>query len=161
MDFCPSLESAFIGYRAKDIYVNESIKNYNLRDMVIENIQSSKLSWPLLKKVLSKFPNLHHLAIRHIDQLDDSNVEKLINLLPELKLLDLRGFKNVNHKSADFLSKFCVNENRSIVIYYSCKNETTEWPKLVETHELICYGLDFMKHCFYKTWKSLPTLIDE
>ncbi|XP_053204438.1 uncharacterized protein LOC128388977 [Panonychus citri] len=164
MDFCPSLESAFIGYRAKDIYVNESIKNYNLRDLVIENIQSSKLSWPLLKKVLSKFPNLHHLAIRHIDQLDDSNfhLKELIELLPELKILDLRKCKKVTQKSADLLFKYCLRKSRFIAIYYSCKNEPTEWPKLVETHEPICYGFDFMKHCFYKsTHCYLPFLIDE
>ncbi|XP_053200727.1 uncharacterized protein LOC128385824 [Panonychus citri] len=43
MDFCTSLESAFIRtyFWAKDIYVNESIKNYNLRDLVIDNVSQS------------------------------------------------------------------------------------------------------------------------
>ncbi|XP_053200734.1 uncharacterized protein LOC128385831 [Panonychus citri] len=36
-DFCPSLESAFFNFRARDFYVDESIKNYNLRDLVIED----------------------------------------------------------------------------------------------------------------------------
>ncbi|XP_053204412.1 uncharacterized protein LOC128388960 isoform X2 [Panonychus citri] len=166
MDFCPSLESAFIGYRAKNIFVNESIKNYNLRDLVIEDIewmQSSRLSWPLLKKLLSKFPNLQHLAIRHFVKLNVSNfdLEKLMKLLPKLKILDLRGCKKVTHKSADFLSKYCVKENRAIVIYYDCENEPTEWPKLVNTRKRICYGLDFMKHFFYKKYMFLPDLVDE
>ncbi|XP_053204428.1 uncharacterized protein LOC128388972 isoform X2 [Panonychus citri] len=172
MDFCPSLESAFFRCWARDIYVDESIKNYNLRDLVIEKAgfycvaidNAGRLSWPLLKKLLSKFPNLHHLAIRNFDELDVSNfdLEKLIKLLPELKILDLRKCKNVTQKSADFLSKYCVKENRSIVLYYSCKNEPTEWPKLVETREPICYGFDFMKHCFYKSaFNRLPDLIDE
>ncbi|XP_053200726.1 uncharacterized protein LOC128385823 [Panonychus citri] len=37
MDFCPSLESAFFTCWAKDLYVDVSIKNYNLRDLVIED----------------------------------------------------------------------------------------------------------------------------
>ncbi|XP_053204561.1 uncharacterized protein LOC128389077 [Panonychus citri] len=163
IDFCPSLESAFINCWAEDIYVNESIKNYNLRDLVIENIRSGSFSWPLLKKLVSKFPNLHHLAIRNFDKLDDSkfHLDELIKLLPKLKLLDLRRFKKETHKSADFLSKYCVKKNRSIVIYYDCENEPAEWPKLVNTREPICYGFDFMKHCFYKNFRCLPYLIDE
>ncbi|XP_053200725.1 uncharacterized protein LOC128385821 isoform X2 [Panonychus citri] len=163
MDFCPSLESAFFQCWAEDIYVNESIKNYNLRDLVIDNIHSGSFLWPLLKKLVSKFPNLHHLAIRNFDKLDDSkfHLDELIKLLPKLKLLDLRRFEKVTHKSADFLSKYCVKKNRSIVIYYDCENEPAEWPKLVNTRETICYGFDFMKHCFYKKFSSLPNLIDE
>ncbi|XP_053204437.1 uncharacterized protein LOC128388976 [Panonychus citri] len=161
MDFCPSLESAFIHYWARDIYVDESIKNYNLRDLVFDNIISHFFSWPVFKNLLSKFPNLHHLAIRDFYQLDDSNLEELIKLLPELKILDLRGCTNSTHVSADILSKFCVKENRSIAIYYDCENEPTEWPKLVKTYDRICCGLDFMKHCFYKKYKCLPDLIDE
>ncbi|XP_053204471.1 uncharacterized protein LOC128388997 isoform X2 [Panonychus citri] len=133
MDFCPSLESAFIWDWAEDIFVNESIKNYNLRDLVIDG--STDFSWSLLQRLLSKFPNLHHLGIRNIDEIDDSNLKELIKLLPKLKILDLRKCSNVTEKSADFLSKYCVKENRSIVIYYSCKNEPTEWPKLMETDE--------------------------
>ncbi|XP_053214381.1 uncharacterized protein LOC128397660 [Panonychus citri] len=162
MDFCPSLESAFFRCWAEDVYVDESVKNYKLRDLVIEcHMRRGCFSLPRLKKLLSKFPNLHHLAVRHFDKLDDRNLRELINLLPELKILDLRRFKKVPQKSVDFLSKYCVKENRSIVIYYDCENEPTEWPKLVNTREPICYGLDFMKHCFYKKFRCLPDLIDE
>ncbi|XP_053204429.1 uncharacterized protein LOC128388973 isoform X1 [Panonychus citri] len=162
MDFCPSLESAFISCWAYDIHVDESIKNYNLRDLVIDNVESGSFSWPILKRVLSKFPNLHHLAMRNIDQLDDSNLEELIKLLRKLKILDLRGFKKETQKSADLLFKYCVKENRSIAIYYDCENEPVEWPKLVYYYcGPICYGFDFMKHCFYKKFSCLPDLIDE
>ncbi|XP_053214387.1 uncharacterized protein LOC128397666 [Panonychus citri] len=135
IDFCPSLESAFIGYWAEDIYVKESIKNYNLRDLVIENIRFGCFLWLPLKKLVSKFPNLQHLAIRKFDKLDVSHfdLEELIQLIPKLKILDLRGCKKVTHKSADFLSKYCAKKNRSIVIYYDCENETHRWPKLVNT----------------------------
>ncbi|XP_053204450.1 uncharacterized protein LOC128388984 [Panonychus citri] len=160
MDFCPSLESAFFRCWAEDIYVDESVKNYNLRDLVIE-CHSNCFSWATLQRLLSKFPNLHHLRIRGIGVIKDSKLEELVKLLPELKILDLRKYKNVNHKSADFLSKYCIKENRSIVIYHNCKNEPTEWPKLVNTREQIVYGFDFMKHCFYKKFSCLPDLIDE
>ncbi|XP_053204440.1 uncharacterized protein LOC128388979 isoform X2 [Panonychus citri] len=159
MGFCPSLESAFFHCWTQYIYVDESIKNYNLRDLVIEN--TGLFSWSLLQRVLSKFPNLHHLGIRGIRKIKYSNLEELVKLLPELKILDLRKCKNVNHKSADFLSKYCIKENRSIVIYHNCENEPIEWPKLVNTREQIVYGFDFMKHCFYKTFNSLPVLMDE
>ncbi|XP_053204441.1 uncharacterized protein LOC128388980 [Panonychus citri] len=159
MDFCPSLESAFIHCWAYALYVDESIKNYNLRDLVIVN--TGFFSWSILRRLLSKFPNLHHLAIRHIDKLDDNNLEELIKLLPNLKILDLRGCKKMINKSADFPVKYCVKKNRSFEIYYDCKNEPTEWPKLVDTCEPICYGFDFMKHCFYKSLNCLPVLIDE
>ncbi|XP_053204455.1 uncharacterized protein LOC128388988 isoform X2 [Panonychus citri] len=160
MDFCPSLESAFFQCLAEDIYLDESIKNYNLRDLVIE-CHSDCFSWATLRRLLSKFPYLHHLRIMCIGVIKYSNLEELVKLLPELKILDLRGYNGVTHKTADFLSKYCVKENRSIVIYYDCENEPAEWPKLVETDEPICYGFDFMKHCFYKTFDSLPVLIDE
>ncbi|XP_053201390.1 uncharacterized protein LOC128386383 [Panonychus citri] len=156
MDFCPSLESAFIHCWAENIHVDESIKNYNLRDLVIDGAGC----FPRLS-VLSKFPNLHHLGMRYVDAINDNNLEKLIKLLPELKTLDLRKCKNVTYKSADFLSKYCVKEKKSIKIYYDCENEPAEWPKLYTSEESIVYGFDFMKHCFYKSILSLPVLIDE
>ncbi|XP_053204422.1 uncharacterized protein LOC128388967 [Panonychus citri] len=162
MDFCPSLESAFFHCRANDVYIDESIKNYNLRDLVILDFQFGSFSWPLLKKLVSKFPNLQHLAIRYIAELNVSkfHLDELIKLLPKLKILDLRVSNTF--RSADFLSKYCVKENRPIELYYSRINEPTEWPKLAETREPICRGFDFMKHCFYyKTSDYLPDLIDE
>ncbi|XP_053200714.1 uncharacterized protein LOC128385816 [Panonychus citri] len=163
MNFCPSLESAFFLCMSYDIHEDEPIKNYNLRDLVIENLCFGCFLWPPLKKLVSKFPNLQHLAIRNFDMLDDSHLdlEELIQLIPKLKILDLRKCEKVTQKSADFLSKYCVKENRSIALYYDCENEPTEWPKLVDTYEPICYGFDFMKHCFYKNFSYHPYLIDE
>ncbi|XP_053201260.1 uncharacterized protein LOC128386277 [Panonychus citri] len=160
MDFCPSLESAFIHYYAEDLHVlDESIKNFNLRDLVIVNC--GFFSWPSLRRLLSKFPNLHHLGIRYVDEINDYNLEELIKILPELKLLDLRSFKKITYESADLLSKYCVEAHPSILIYYDCEDKPTEWPKVGTPQESIVYGYDFMKHCFYKTFNSLPVLIDE
>ncbi|XP_053201252.1 uncharacterized protein LOC128386271 [Panonychus citri] len=160
MDSCPNLESAFLLFiHGKDASVNDSIKNFNLRDLVIE--QAGHLKWSLLRKILLKFPNLHHLGIRNNENIDDSHVEELVKLLPKIKLIDLRSCDEVTQKSADILSKYCEKSNRSIKIYYDCEEEPIEWPQLVYGGDRICYGFDFMKHCFYKTWNSLPHLLDE
>ncbi|XP_053201381.1 uncharacterized protein LOC128386376 [Panonychus citri] len=162
MDSCPNLQSAFLSYSdesyfAKNI-VDESIKNFNLRDLVIEN--AYYLTWTALRRILSKFPNLHHLAIRGYI-VEESHVEEFFRLLPRIKLIDSRKYDGFIRESADFLSKYCEKSNRPIKIYYDCEEEPNEWPQLVNTGDRICYGFDFMKHCFYKTWDSLPHLLDE
>ncbi|XP_053200729.1 uncharacterized protein LOC128385827 [Panonychus citri] len=161
MDSCPSLESAFIysGYFQANI-IDDSIKNFNLRDLVIEHPYTCEFTLELLRIICTKFPNLHHLGIRGYE-VDDSHVEVMVKLLPELKLIDLRKCKKVTQRPAHFLSQFCEKSDRSVKIFYDCEKEPTEWPKLDTTHELIVYGFDFMKNCFYKTWNSLPDLIDE
>ncbi|XP_053204408.1 uncharacterized protein LOC128388958 isoform X2 [Panonychus citri] len=161
MDSCPCLESAFIysGYFQSNI-IDDSIKNFNLRDLVIEHPYTCEFTLELLRKICTKFPNLHHLGIRGYE-VDDSHVELMVKLLPELKLIDLRKCKKVTQRPAHFLSQFCEKSDRSVKIFYDCEKEPLEWPKLDTTHELIVYGFDFMKNCFYKTWNSLPDLIDE
>ncbi|XP_053201265.1 uncharacterized protein LOC128388975 [Panonychus citri] len=163
MDSCPNLQSAFLYYSDNGGYtkdtVNESIKNFNLRDLVI--VHSHHLTWSSLRKILAKFPNLHHFAIRGWYLIEDNHVEELVKLLPKIKLLDFRKCENITQRSADFLAKYCAKSKRSIKIYYDCEEEPIEWPKLNTPQELIVYGFDFMKHCFFKTWDSLPHLIDE
>ncbi|XP_053214382.1 uncharacterized protein LOC128397661 [Panonychus citri] len=159
IDSCPFLESLFFYYNGSDLYVDESMKNFNLRDLVIDH--ALFFTWPLMRRVLSKFPNLHHLSIRNSKQIDDSHVKELVKILPEIKLLDLRRSKGVTSQSADYLNEFCLKSRRSIEIYYDCEEEPTEWPKLGIPREPIAYGFDFMKHCFYKNFSSLPYLIDE
>ncbi|XP_053204311.1 uncharacterized protein LOC128388877 [Panonychus citri] len=164
MDFCPSLESAHIHGQLDDEFTNMALKNYNLRDLVFSTMFSlfdEYLTWPFLRTLLSKYPNLQHLAVRGGDTIEDSHVEELLELLPRIKLLDFRKSNGVTVKSADFLSKFCLKSNRSIKIYYDCEKEPDDWPKLDTPRESIVCGFDFMKHCFYKTFYNLPELIDE
>ncbi|XP_053201262.1 uncharacterized protein LOC128386279 [Panonychus citri] len=161
MDFCPSLESAYIYNQSDDKFTNMAQKNYNLRDFVIGIPLGIHLTWSFLRGLLSKYPNLQNLAVRGGDAIKDSRVEELVKLLPEIKLLDFRRSKGVTSKSADFLSKFCRKSYRSIKIYYDCEKEPIDWPKLDTPEELIVYGFDFMKHCFYKNFHRLPDLIDE
>ncbi|XP_053201394.1 uncharacterized protein LOC128388878 [Panonychus citri] len=136
-------------------------KNYNLRDLVIETPLGIHLTWPFLRKLLSKYPNLQNLAVRGGDAIKDSRVEELVKLMPKIKLLDFRRSKGVTSKSADFLTKFCRKSYRSIKIYYDCEKEPIDWPKYNTPEESIVYGFDFMKHCFYKNFHYLPNLIDE
>ncbi|XP_053201396.1 LOW QUALITY PROTEIN: uncharacterized protein LOC128386390 [Panonychus citri] len=161
MDFCPSLESTFIRSPPKGEYIDISLKNYNLRDLVIEMSWGERLNWSFFCDLLSKFPNLHHLAIRGSGEINDDRIEELVTILPEIKLLDFRGSKNVTEKSADILSEYCLRSHRSIEIYYNRKEEPFDWPKLNTPQDSIVYGLDFMKHCFYKYFCDLPDLIDE
>ncbi|XP_053201393.1 uncharacterized protein LOC128386387 [Panonychus citri] len=132
MDFCPSLESAYINGESDDEFANMAQKNYNLRDLVIEtvSIRLSNLAWPFLRKLLPKYPNLHNLAIRGEDAIKDIHVKELVKLLPKVELFDFRRCDNITRRSADFLSEYCRESNRSIKIYYDCEEEPIDWPKL-------------------------------
>ncbi|XP_053204307.1 uncharacterized protein LOC128388873 isoform X3 [Panonychus citri] len=154
-------ESTFIRSPSKGEYIDISLKNYNLRDLVIEMSWGERLNWSFFCDLLSKFPNLHHLAIRGSGEINDDRIEELVTILPEIKLLDFRGSKNVTEKSADILFEYCLRSHRSIEIYYNRKEEPFDWPKLNTPQDSIVYGLDFMKHCFYKYFCDLPDLIDE
>ncbi|XP_053204445.1 uncharacterized protein LOC128388982 [Panonychus citri] len=161
MDFCPSLESAFMKNFPEDDFIDLSLKNYNLRDLVIEMPTQEDMNWSFLRDLLSKYPNLHNLAIRMSDEIEDCHVEELVEILPEVKLLDFRKCENITQRSADFLAKYCAKSKRSIKIYYDCEKEPIDWPKYDTPRESIVHGLDFMKHCFYKSFSNLPFLIDE
>ncbi|XP_053201382.1 uncharacterized protein LOC128386377 [Panonychus citri] len=161
IDFCPSLESAYIHGQSDDEFINMTQKNYNLRDLVIVILFKESITWAFLRRLLSKYPNLQNLAIRGGDTIEDNLVEELVKLLPKIKLLDFRRSQKVTQKSADFLSKFYLESNRLIKIYFNCEREPTDWPKLNTPNDQIFYGFDFMKHCFYKSFSTLPDLIDE
>ncbi|XP_053211218.1 uncharacterized protein LOC128394873 [Panonychus citri] len=161
MDFCPALESAFFYSETIDYYVNESIKNFNLRDLVIQYMEGDySQEWSSLRSLLSKFPNLKHLALRGNNDISDLHVEQMVQLLPKLKLLDCRQSPNVTHKSSEYLKGLSQESNRSITIYYNCDNqESGDWPKIDHEKNQICYGLDFMKHCFFRSYYNLPLLM--
>ncbi|XP_053201234.1 uncharacterized protein LOC128386253 [Panonychus citri] len=163
MDSCPYLTSAFMRLPIGNVNTDEAKRNYNLKDLVIDlpMREFPNFTWSHLRKLLSKYPNLQNLAIRKSEGIGNNHVEKLVRLLPEIKLLDLRSCENVTGKSADFLSKFCLESKRSIKIYYDCEKEPDDWPKYDTPRESIVYGFNFMKHCFYKSFSSLPNVIDE
>ncbi|XP_053204333.1 uncharacterized protein LOC128388892 [Panonychus citri] len=158
IDFCPALESLFLQLSTTPFRFEESKKNYNLRDLVVESpiIQD----WTSLRSLLSKFPKLNHLAIRIRYEINHDNIEELVSLLPEIKLLDFRGYRNFTKKSADYLSAYSSKLGRSIVVYYNCEQEPSDWPKLGHRDERICFGFDFMKNCFFKYFDQLPYFLD-
>ncbi|XP_053201236.1 uncharacterized protein LOC128386256 [Panonychus citri] len=92
-----------------------------------------------LPEYVEYFPNLKrfHVFLYGSDWVEDCHVEELVQLLPQIKLLDFRESDGVTVKSADFLSKFCLKSNRSIKIYYDCEKEPTDWPKLDTPRESI------------------------
>ncbi|XP_053204753.1 uncharacterized protein LOC128389231 [Panonychus citri] len=103
IDFCPNLESAFFHVESTYCQFNTAIKINCLRDLVIEyqndnprewspffRSGGNAQKWETLKCVLSKFPNLKHLALRNNLKIRDEDIEELLELLPNLVLLDER-----------------------------------------------------------------------
>ncbi|XP_053210176.1 uncharacterized protein LOC128393965 isoform X2 [Panonychus citri] len=162
MDQCSSLESAFIKSATKTCSVNETKINLHLHDLVIQNSAEYTHDWNCIRGILCKFPNLRHLAIRENDEIADINIEELVDMLPAIKLIDFRGSKGITKQSADFLNEYCSQSGRSsITIYYNCKDdEPSDWPKIIKTHDKVCYGFDFMKHCFFRYFDNLPIILD-
>ncbi|XP_053210177.1 uncharacterized protein LOC128393966 [Panonychus citri] len=159
IDSCPNLESAYIFFRAKMINALNKT-NLNLRNLVIQNTGLGQ-EWNSLRAILSRFPNLRNLAIRGNDTLNDHHVRKLLDMLPHVKLLDFRGSRKVTKKSASYLVDFNKRNKRSIKFYYSSKKaESLTWPKIIKSHEKICYGFDFMENCFFRTFQSLPLILE-
>ncbi|XP_053210174.1 uncharacterized protein LOC128393965 isoform X1 [Panonychus citri] len=168
IDDCPLLESAFVytGTLGPFDLMQDNIKrvtpklNSNLRDLVIQCTEGGQ-TWFSLRELLFSFPKLKHLAIRQNDNITDDIMIELVECAPEVILMDFRGSKGITKRSADFLNEYCSQSGRSsITIYYNCEdNEPSDWPKIIKTHDKVCYGFDFMKHCFFRTFQSLPNML--
>ncbi|XP_025016583.1 uncharacterized protein LOC107361154 isoform X2 [Tetranychus urticae] len=166
MDRCPSLKSAFHCVHGEDFFVDTQVKNYHLEDLVIENTYSTQaVTWPTLKKILGKCPNLKHLAIRHSydTDIEDENIPEMLELLPKVVLIDLRVSPGVTYISADYVDEYCKLNNRSISFYYTRKHEhdiRVDWPQLSTKKFKGSPGYCFMKHCFLKPFNELPRVMD-
>ncbi|XP_015783409.1 uncharacterized protein LOC107361154 isoform X3 [Tetranychus urticae] len=164
MDRCPYLKSAFHCIIGEDFFVDTQVKNYYLQDLVIEN-DSGAVTWPTLKKILGKCPNLKHLAIRHSydTDIEDENIPEMLELLPKVVLIDLRVSPGVTYISADYVDEYCKLNNRSISFYYTRKHEhdiRVDWPQLSTKKFKGSPGYCFMKHCFLKPFNELPRVMD-
>ncbi|XP_015793927.1 uncharacterized protein LOC107370446 [Tetranychus urticae] len=153
MDSCPALQSAHIRFNNSSVEVNFSVKLVNLQDLVIEIHHSIELND--LRRLMSKYPNLKHLALRNFS-LKDEHIKQLILILPKLTLLDIRKSYGVTQEAADHVRDYCKRYGRSIKIYFKKDDEQleTDWP------EKICRGFDFMRHCFFNSFDDLPYFLD-
>uniref|UniRef100_T1K4F8 F-box domain-containing protein n=1 Tax=Tetranychus urticae TaxID=32264 RepID=T1K4F8_TETUR len=159
MDWCPALQSAHIRIEYCQIHFNDSIKHANLQDLVIQFHQP--LEWNDLQRLMSKYPNLKHLAIRGTS-LRDEHIKQLILILSKLTLLDVRESHGVTRRAADLVRDYCKRYGRSIKFYFKRDDKQIEsdWPQLLNRPDKICRGFDFMEHCFFKSFGDLPHLLD-
>ncbi|XP_015783436.2 uncharacterized protein LOC107361184 isoform X2 [Tetranychus urticae] len=164
MDRCPYLKSAFHCIDKEDFFVDTQVTNYYLQDLVIESDYEA-VTWPTLKKILRKCPNLKHLAIRHSydTDIEDENIPEMLQLLPKVVLIDLRVAPGVTYISADYVDEYCKLHNRSISFYYTKEHEQdiqVDWPQLSNKNAKSCPGYSFMKHCFLKSFNKLPKIME-
>uniref|UniRef100_T1L5M2 F-box domain-containing protein n=1 Tax=Tetranychus urticae TaxID=32264 RepID=T1L5M2_TETUR len=159
MDSCPALQSAHIRIDCSRIVFNDAIKHANLQNLVIQFLEP--IEWDKLRKQMSKYPNLKHLALRDTS-LEDEHIEQLIFILPKLTLLDIRESRGVTREAADHVRDYCKHFGRSIK-FLSAEGRHGEWPHIslnIYGSNKICRGFDFMEHCFFKNFDHLPHFLD-
>ncbi|XP_015784545.1 uncharacterized protein LOC107362061 [Tetranychus urticae] len=159
-DHCPALKSAFHYIQTdEEFFVNSGIKNHFLQDLVLQFNEPQ--GWPVLRRILSKYPNLKHLAIRGNPGISDENIPELLELLPRIILIDIRYSPKVTEKSTEYIDWYCRRHNRSISFYYQKRPLITKkWPHLSTKRVRIGRGFDFMKYCFLRNYNELPFLLD-
>ncbi|XP_025016592.1 uncharacterized protein LOC107361690 isoform X5 [Tetranychus urticae] len=159
MDSCPNLQSAHISVQGNLLCVNETLKHERLQDLVLHFMD--QIEWDGFEGVFRKYPNLKHLRLKGKLFLQDENIEQLVNILPNLVLLDVSGcigLPIVSNRAADYVTNYCARHGRSIKFYYDENRHEikSDWPQLSTKIEKISRGFDFMKHCFLKKFKELP-----
>ncbi|XP_015792868.1 uncharacterized protein LOC107369432 [Tetranychus urticae] len=159
MDSCPALRSAFHFISENRFFVDISVKNFNMQDLVIH--YSYDQNWVSLKRLLTKYPNLKHLALKNNCKIQDEHVKEMVAMLPKLCLLDLRGSPRVTKYAADFVDQYCQRHGRTIKFYHYLKDDRiySDWPQLSTKVERISRGFDFMKHCFLKQFGQIPVFM--
>uniref|UniRef100_T1K8V1 F-box domain-containing protein n=1 Tax=Tetranychus urticae TaxID=32264 RepID=T1K8V1_TETUR len=159
MDSCPNLQSAHIDVNDR-FFVDETIKLQYLQDLVISTYNDCENSWNDFERLLKKYPNLKHLALRNLWQITDEHIEQLVHILPNLLLLDVRYCYGVTQRAADYVQSHCKRYGRSIKFYFKDNTQIqSDWPQLSTKFERISRGFDFMKHCFLKDFLRLPHLL--
>ncbi|XP_025018159.1 uncharacterized protein LOC107369753 isoform X12 [Tetranychus urticae] len=154
MDSCPNLQSAHI-LMARDIwFFDETLKHKCLQDLVIDfsGIDDGNDTWNNLKRLLTKYPNLKHLALRWCGIITDTHIEQLVHILPNLVLLDVRKCYEVTQRAAVYIQDYCKRYGRLIKFYFDDNEHEIEsdWPQSSIKHKSISRGFDFMKNCFFK-----------
>uniref|UniRef100_T1K8Q9 F-box domain-containing protein n=1 Tax=Tetranychus urticae TaxID=32264 RepID=T1K8Q9_TETUR len=158
MDSCPNLQSAHITMEFNRFFVDETSKLECLQDLVIIFKDDKRINRNDLIRLLMKYPNLKHLALRGARNLKDEHIKQLIHILPNLVLFDVRGCPSVTRKAAYYIQDYCKRYGRSIKFYFIRNRHEIEsdWPQLSTKNEKISRGFDFMKHYFLKDNFELP-----
>ncbi|XP_025018166.1 uncharacterized protein LOC107369752 isoform X2 [Tetranychus urticae] len=163
IDLCPNLQSAHICIDITNWFFDETLKHKCLQDLVIQFDGYAKANdtWNKCKRLLMKYPNLKHLALRSILDITDEHIEQLIHILPNLVLLDVIGLDGVTQRAADYVKDYCRRNGRSTKFYFNgnCNEIKSDWPQLSTKHVIISRGFDFMKHCFRKDFWSLSDFL--
>ncbi|XP_025016597.1 uncharacterized protein LOC107361813 [Tetranychus urticae] len=147
MDSCPNLQSAHISLDSNQFFVDETVKHECLKDLVIDFSKDERINWRDLERLLMKYPNLKHLALRNL-RLKDEYSEKLLSILPNLELFEVN---ECEEDTQDGLSmNYCEEEDYSEM--------KSNFPQIGFSTKIekISRGFDFMKHCFLKDNFLLP-----
>ncbi|XP_053200379.1 uncharacterized protein LOC128385533 [Panonychus citri] len=162
MDFCPKLKSAYLCIESLRFPFDANIKNNHLEDLVIEVIRGYAPTWEILLRLLLKFPNLKHLAIRSNPSIEDENIQELVHILPKLVLLDVRNSNKITKESKKYVERFSEQYNRPISFYFNKEDKEAiarDWPKLSSRVDWIARDFNFMRNCFLKPLHLLPYLL--
>uniref|UniRef100_T1KYA7 F-box domain-containing protein n=1 Tax=Tetranychus urticae TaxID=32264 RepID=T1KYA7_TETUR len=162
MDSCPNLQSAHVTIYTNSWFFDETLKNKCLQDLFIHFAAAEygfgNAHWNNLKRLLPKYPNLKHLALRYYSNIKDEHIEELVHILPNLVLLDVIECKGVTQRAADYIKDYCKRCGRSIKFYFKGNQHEIKPYRfgLSKKRENISRGFDFMKHCFRKDYGYLP-----
>ncbi|XP_015783915.2 uncharacterized protein LOC107361594 [Tetranychus urticae] len=161
MDSCPNLQSVYIHGYPDQFDVDVTLKLKCLQDLVISVGIENRIEKNGLARLLMKFPNLKHLALRDGNNIQDEHIERLVPILPNLLLLDVTKCRGVTQRAADYVKDYCKRYGRSIKFYFNENRMEiiSDWPHLSTKREKISRGFDFMKHCFLKNYYSLPYIL--
>ncbi|XP_015783016.1 uncharacterized protein LOC107360807 isoform X2 [Tetranychus urticae] len=162
MDACPALQSAYFKIESRRYRFTDWIKHASLQDLVIQfDHLYEPFEWDRLRGLISKYPNLKHLALRNT-YLKEEHIKQLILILPKLTLLDIRKSYGFPREVARHVGEFCKRYGRSIKFYIGSCDEQIEsdWPQILNRPDKICRGFDFMEHCFFKSFDNLPYFLD-
>ncbi|XP_015793032.1 uncharacterized protein LOC107369579 [Tetranychus urticae] len=121
MDSCPNLQSAHIYLNTHRFFVDESIKHKSLQDLVLEFYDpywKKGVDWNDLKRLLMKYPNLKHLALRSFKDLENEHMEQLVRILPNLVLFAVRSCPGFTRKAANCIQNYNKRRGRSIKFYF-------------------------------------------
>ncbi|XP_053205060.1 uncharacterized protein LOC128389485 [Panonychus citri] len=117
LDFCPNLRNLTLIFtqNTERIQINSDIKNDNLQGLFITLGYSYGYD---IIPIVEKFPNVRYLRID--GTLTESQLTKIIRLLPHLSVFVISDGINYSPTKADQIKTFCRSKNSNINVFYQC-----------------------------------------